>query len=285
MKKRILFVIMVMCTVTICSCGKGETVASGETTSSVGESNVSDQNETNGKVDDTLFTWEGNVITGLTEKGAKKEDIIIPSRCEGFTGCVFMDASAKVVSFESDKDIDIHFAFYGAKNLVEAHLPEKLTVIPDNAFYGCDNLKEISFPSTLASLGSYAFTSCDSLEMVYFTGNALSVIGENCFENCSSLKSITIPNGVTTIEKYAFSNCSSVTDIILSSSVKTIAEFAFNKTGITEIHFPADIQFEVVDNSAFGTVAYTTVVYIVKDSWCDQNRDKWNIGFKEIKYQ
>lgn len=285
MKKRILFVIMVMCTVTICSCGKGETVVSPETTISVGESNVSEQNETNGKVDDTLFTWEGNVITGLTEKGAKKENIIIPGRCEGFDGCVFMDASAKVVSFESDKDIDIHFAFSGAKNLESIALPDKLTVIPTTAFEGCERLQEITFPSTLISLESYAFSYCESLEKVTFKGNQLKEIGEYCFRKCYGLQSITIPEGVETIKQYAFTDCSSITEINLSSTVKNIEKFAFNKTGISEIHFPADIQFDVMDNSAFGTVAYTTVVYIAKDSWCDQNRDKWNIGFKEIKYQ
>lgn len=111
------------------------------------------------------------------------------------------------------------------------------------------------------------------------------MISENCFEDCVALKNITIPEGVTSIEKYAFSDCTSLVDVKLSGTLKNIAKFAFGNTGIKEIHFPENNQFETMDASAFGTATYTTTVYIVKGSWCDLNQSSWNIGFSEIKYE
>lgn len=276
----LLVVVLMLCM--FCACG---------TDNSESPKNDTGKNENAGsfdssiKADEALFEWDGNLITTITSEGSKKESILIPARCEGFSGVIFQGTNIKQVAFEDDDDIALDFAFMGADQIVSVNFPKKLSVIPNMAFKGCESLEAITLPADVVSLEGYAFNGCISLKTVDFESNNITVIGENCFEGCTALKAVTIPEGVTSIEKYAFSDCTSLTDVKLSTTVKRIAKFAFGNTGIQEIHFPADIQFEVMDASAFGMVAYTMAVYIVQDSWCDQNQSEWNIGFNEIKYE
>ncbi len=276
----LLVVALMLCA--LCACGTDNSETPNNDT---GKSENVGNFDSNTKADEALFAWEGNLITAITSDGAKKESILIPARCEGFSGVIFQGTNIKQVAFEDDDDIALDFAFTYADQIVSVKLPNKLSVIPNMAFKGCESLEEITLPADIVSLEGYAFNGCSSLKTVAFEGNKLSVIGENSFEDCAALKKLTIPEGVTSIEKYAFSDCTSLVDVKLSTTVKKIAKFAFGNTGIKEIHFPADIQFDVMDTSAFGMVAYTMAVYIVQDSWCDQNQSEWNIGFNEIKYE
>ena len=276
----LLVVALLLCTLCACGTDNGETP-----NKDTGKSENVGSFDSDTKADEALFEWEGNLITAITSDGAKKESILIPARCEGFYGVIFLGTNVKHVAFEDDDDVTLDFAFMGADQIVSVKLPNKLSVIPNMGFKGCESLEGITFPADVVSLEGYAFKGCSSLKTVAFEGNKFSVIGENCFENCAALKNITIPEGVTSIEKYAFSDCTALVDVELSTTVKKIAKFAFGNTGIKEIHFPADIQFDVMDTSAFGMVTYEMNVYIVQGSWCDQNQSEWNIGFKEIKYE
>lgn len=266
----------------LCACGTDN----GETSNNdTGKPENVGNFDSNTKADEALYEWEGNLITAIASDGAKKESVLIPARCEGFSGVVFQGTNIKHVAFEDNDDIALDFAFMGANQIVSVKLPDKLSVIPNMAFKGCESLEGITLPADVVSLEGYAFNGCSNLKTAVFEGNKFSVIGENCFEDCAALKSITIPDGVNSIEKYAFSDCTSLVDVKLSSTVKKIAKFAFGNTGIKEIHFPTDIQFEVMDTSAFGMEIYEMTVYIAQGSWCDQNQSEWDIGFKEIKYE
>ena len=276
----LLVVTLMLCVLTACGNDDNDSPSNGTSKSE----NVGSFDEDT-KADESLFEWEGNLITAVTSEGSKKESILIPARCEGFSGVVFQETSIKHVAFEDDDDIALDFAFMGADKIVSIKLPGNLTAIPSMAFQGCKALTSVSLPESVATLEGYSFSGCIGLETLTFEGNSLTTIGENCFENCASLMAVKIPDGVTTIEKYAFADCTALSSIELSATVKNIAKFAFGNTGIKEIHFPESIQFEIMDASAFGTTAYTTTVYIAKGSWCDQNQSSWNIGFSEIKYE
>lgn len=279
-KLSLLVVVFILCI--LCACGTDNSkIPSNDT----GENENTASFDNSIKADESLFVWDGNMITAITSDGTKNESILIPARCEGFSGVIFQGTNIKHVAFEDDDDIALDFAFMGANQIVSVKFPSKLSVIPNMAFKGCESLEEITLPADVISLEGYAFNGCISLKTVDFESNKLTVISENCFEGCTALKAVTIPEGVTSIEKYAFSDCTSLSNVKLSSTVSKIAKFAFGNTGIKEIHFPEDIQFEVMDTSAFGMVTYTMDVYIVKDSWCDQNQAKWNIGFNEVKYE
>ena len=69
-----------------------------------------------------------------------------------------------------------------------------------------------------------------------------------------ALKSVTIPDGITEIADNAFSDASSLSrvEFTSSSSVETIGEGAFQKTGITELVIPDSVQ-TINDNAFSGT--------------------------------
>lgn len=63
------------------------------------------------------FEWTGDVIRGLSDESTKQTSRVIPARCEGFEGMIFMDKENSVtsVSFESDEDINLNGVFGGAE--------------------------------------------------------------------------------------------------------------------------------------------------------------------------
>lgn len=241
--------------------------------------------DNNVEANEDFFLWEGNIIIGFTEEGAKQKSIVIPARCEGFYDVRFYNTEVEHVTFEDDDDVDLGGVFFCAEKIRSVELPKGLTVIPNVAFDGCENLKSIIIPPEVTAIGEFAFDGCHALESVTFEGEGLTVLQEACFNQCKSLKSVVLPKSVTTIEDYAFRECESLETVTLNTGVKTIGKSAFASTALTELHLPEEIQFETVAKNAFGVNTYGMVVYIVKDSWCDKNREVWNIGFGEIKYE
>lgn len=59
----------------------------------------------------------------------------------------------------------------------------------------------------------------------------------NVFEGCTSLESITIGNSVTSIGYHTFYNCTSLKSITLPNSVTTITDYAFEKSGLTDVYY------------------------------------------------
>ena len=231
------------------------------------------------------FEWDGNLITAVTQAGSKESSILIPARCEGFAGVIFQGTGIEHVAFEDDDNIALDFAFMGAENLVSVELPANLTTIPTMAFKSCDSLSSITIPASVTAMESYAFSACGSLAEVVFEGEGLTAISENCFEDCALLEAVRIPEGVTSVGSHAFFNCSALKNVTFSSTVSEIADFAFGNTAVEEIHFPAEMEITAMNESAFGTNAYTAAVYITQGSWCDKNQSLWDIGFGEIKYE
>lgn len=278
MKKAVKLVVLLMCmTIFMCACGSDKK----QTDTDKSEGTFDKKADSN----EDYFEWDGNLIVGITEEGMKQESILIPARCEGFFDFRFSNTEIKHVAFEDDDDVDLENAFMGAKNVTSVELPAKLTKIPNSCFYGCDGLKSITIPAEVTTIEKYAFSYCAALENVTFEGQGVTVITENSFQFCKALKSIVIPESVITIEESAFDSCEALESVTLNEGLKTIAGYAFHQTALTEVHFPEGIQFESMQENAFGLNTYSMTVYIVKDSWCDMNQEAWNIGFKEIKYE
>ena len=229
------------------------------------------------------FVWEDNYISALSDKGKQQKSVVIPARCEGFSGVIFQNTLVENVMFESNNDIDLGLAFMGAETLKEVKLPEELTVIGSMSFEMCEKLKSITIPRTVTTIEDFAFSNCESLESIEFLGEELSIIDENCFEYCKNLKAVSLPDGIVSIEKKAFCECSALEHITFPESIKSISQMAFGNTAIKEIDIPKNVEFEYIDSSAFGMDVSKIIVFLEKDSWCDKNRDIWDIGFAEIK--
>lgn len=280
MKRKLLVIgVLVLAVNLLCSCGTGSNNDTDTSSDSISYS------DTNVKADESYFEWDGNYITAITEEGSKQKSIVIPARCEGFFGADFSETEIENVFFEDDDDVELSAAFAGAKNLLSIQLPKNLTKISRLAFSGCVNLKSIVIPSEVSVIEEYAFSRCSSLEEVAFEGEKLTLIGVNSFDYCTSLKSIVLPEGVTSIEEYAFFECSSLENVRFPSTVSSIGLCAFGNTALEEIHFPADMEISYMDVTAFGVNTYYMTVYITQGSWCDENRDIWDIEFGEIIYE
>ena len=273
MKKALVIGLMATVAVVMAACGKEKssdegTTAGGETT---GDAVVSEDN----------FEWDGNIITGLSEKGKEQKVLVIPEKCEGFRDGLFTGDevdNATQVSFESDEDIDIGLSLNFNSNLEKVELPEKLVLTGDEFFdfSACPSLKSINIPAGVTEVPAYCFQGCEALENVEFEGNEVS-IGMHAFERCSSLENISFPESVPTIGEYAFWKCTSLKKVTLSKTVGAIGGSAFLQTGLNELYIPSSVQIEPLSN--YDTTAFLPAdghmisIYVVKDSWSDKNFD------------
>jgi len=85
-----------------------------------------------------------HVLTGITVKGKKQAEIVIP-----------------------DDVTEIgDYAFAGCSNLLVIKIPEGVTTIGKWAFKGCCNLGKIKFPESLTEIKKRAFYECKGLKYV-----------------------------------------------------------------------------------------------------------------------
>lgn len=66
--------------------------------------------------------------------------------------------------------------------------------------------------------------------------------GQGTFQECTALSSIQLPEGQTIIKNNLFQGCTSLEEVVLPETVTTISNSSFNTSGITRIHFGANIQ-------------------------------------------
>ena len=154
---------------------------------------------------DTLIVTNGWLSTNYTD------DIHVPAYAD------FSNAS------NTDMQ-SIRIAGDGVKTLF---LPQGLTIIDKGALQGSRYLQTITIPADVTEVGVSAFEDCRSLQSVVFAGQKVKTIGDWAFYNCHELQSITIPEGVTEVGKSAFYGCSYLTEISLSSTVKSIEDNGF----------------------------------------------------------
>ena len=123
------------------------------------------------------------------------------------------------------------------KNVESLTIPSKLgdlyvTEIADHAFAGMKKLRYISIPDSILHVGYKAFEGCTSLAYVenlnvLYLGNT-----KNQFRVAVGFKNqtdrINISNATVVIADGAFEKCNKVTQIYLSSRMRTIGDYAFN---------------------------------------------------------
>ena len=138
-------------------------------------------------------------ITGLTDAGKNKKNLVIPDTIEGIS------------------DIRLPSGlFNGFSELVSIDLGAGVTKIPTNCFYECSKLETVVLHEGVISIGQSAFCKCTKLESINMP-NSLTTIGRQAFDYCTSLREIVIPINVSTIEAYAFDEMGKIAILIEAS--------------------------------------------------------------------
>lgn len=194
------------------------------------------------------------VLEQYVLKNPKETEIIIPDAIDG-KKVVELDAvfeNNKVitkVNIGNNVRIIGWYAFSGCTNLKEVILPDGLNVIGENAFEKCYSLENITIPESVQYILSGSFSDCSSLKSIFIPKNVKKLYG---LEGCSGLEKITVDsdnqyyndgNGSNGIFKTSNNNliygCKTTT---IPNNTKRIADFAFSRSGITEITIPESIK-------------------------------------------
>ena len=174
---------------------------------------------------------------------------------------------------ETVQEID-EGAFYLCNRLKAVTLPQAITEIRDYTFYHTD-IQNIMIPDSVQRIGRYAFQSCDKLTSVTL-GMGVTEIDTGAFAD-TKISSFLLPNSVTFIGGNPFSGCKSLkklslspshptyemrdnllmtrdgkkligallpkeeTSVIIPEGTEEIAEEAFRKTKIIDLHIPENI--------------------------------------------
>ena len=210
---------------------------------------------------------DGQLI-GLTEKGAKKKELVIPESVTSVETRAFAideygesNNVLEKVSFENPNcKLSIN-SFAYSYSLKEVILPENLTEIPEGCFANCGKLKSIEIPSSVTVIGRRAFDENFALETVNFKGAIVS-IGEEAFSECTSLKTLEFQEGLESIGDYAFADCKSITSVTLPQSVTSIEAGAFSNA------YDKESEYKIV---------------VHKGSWADTNFDSYKSGDENVQ--
>ncbi len=231
-----------------------------------GEKGKTDSGDKVSASSEDYFEWTGDVIRGLSDEGAKQTSLVIPARCEGFDGMIFMDKENSVtsVSFESDEDINLNGVFGGAEQLTDVELPSGLESLGIQEFWYCTGLESIAIPASVKEIGPSAFQSCTGLKDVTIEGAPL--IDEYAFDGCTALENLTLPDSVEAIEKYAFYNCAALQNVTLPKNLTVLREFAFSNTGIVTVNVPEEMALTDFDTTCFAQGNHETEVHVTEGS-------------------
>lgn len=132
-----------------------------------------------------------------------------------------------------------------------------VTAIEPRAFENCEDLQEITLPNSLIQIGNGAFMGTGLTSFTF--PNSITTVVDSLFLNCENLATVNMPEATKAIDKAAFYGCSSLIMEALPSQLETIKDFAFSKSGITDIRIPKSITS--MGNRVFESCAQLDSVF------------------------
>ena len=153
-------------------------------------------------------------------------------------------------------------AFYGAKKLVEVHIPKTVTVVYDNAFTG-SNVATVRFEDGEEPVEFKSSVSGDMTRVFDEVPVKNAYIGRDFilpgglwkynppFSWNDDLQIVEIGDLVTSLPSCAFQVCPNLIQVTIGSGLKTIGDDAFDETGVQNLYIDNLEQWCNID---FGTV-------------------------------
>ena len=112
-------------------------------------------------------------------------------------------------------------------------------------------------PADVTVLGNYSFSYNTTIEEVTLSESVTSL--GRAFDSNTAIKKVTLNEGLEQIDSRAFRATAALEEVVISSTVKTIADNAFQKSAIKNIVIPATV--ETVGETAFGASKIETVTF------------------------
>ena len=168
------------------------------------------------------------------------------------TGSDMIVAGCNYSRFPSSVKAIGPYAFYGRKIYGAVNIPEGVTSIGSLAFRE-STLSSVTIPSTVTSMGTYVFQACQQLSSVNYRTNK-NKIETATFIGCTALTTFTIPDSVKTIGQYAFQK-TGLKYICIPEGVTSIGADAFRycdnlTTVVSKMPTPVSISEYTFSNRA-----------------------------------
>lgn len=232
-----------------------ETTTSAAVQSADDTQSDSEEKEYNGFTYYTYFNEENNrteaVITGY--KGIDN-DLVIPDSID----------NAVVTSIGKK-------AFDERNQLESITIPDSIVSIGEGAFDWCEALSKV-YINSLENWCKIDFKDSGSQPMcnfadLYINGNLLTdltvpdsitSINNYTFCGCTSITSVTLPNCITKICDNAFSFCDKLEKVEFGHELKSIGNYAFAYTSLTNITIPDSVTY--IGDYAFSCCPFESIV-------------------------
>ncbi|MBQ8257072.1 MAG: leucine-rich repeat protein [Bacteroidaceae bacterium] len=137
-------------------------------------------------------------------------------------------------------------------------IPSSITNIDASAFWGCQ-IKKVHIES-LANWYRIAFQNQHSNPLAF---------AEYLYANGKQITTLVVPEGITNINPNAFYGYKNLKDVSFPNSVKTIGEYAFYGTGLTEVRLGTGL--ENIETGAFLGCTELGTVYNSSDLELEKN--------------
>ena len=199
------------------------------------------------------------------------------SGCSGLTSVHINDISAwcgiTFESYESNPLAQAHHLYLNDTEIKNLVIPNSVTTINDYAFSGCSGLTSVTIPNSVTSIGYLAFDGCAGLISVIWNVKECDEGYYNSLFSKCPVESFVFGNGVEVIPNGICRNLNKLTEITISSSVKTIKgsggwepgafEGCTNLTKIVNYgQTPANVYSAAFD----GVDKFRCVLYVPKNS-------------------
>lgn len=201
------------------------------------------------------YAFQKTGITGIT----------LPTTLKTLGDGVF--AGSKLATLVIPNSVETMGAkiFQNCKSLTSVTLSTntKFTEISDYAFQG-SSIASLTLPDNVTEIGEYAFESSNLASTTEnpFNFNKVTSVGGAAFSN-TKVQTVVIPGAITfadgtTSVPGVFENTISLTSVTLTS-VTAIADYMFQKTGLTSVTIPATVTN--IGDHAFAYAPITTLTF------------------------
>lgn len=159
---------------------------------------------------------------------------------------------------------NICWNFVENTSLKKIVIPESVTEIGENAFRNCAGIEEITFGKNIRRINRNAFRECNGLKKIVFQENEKEIevngdlrkypvtIEYGSFWCCGSLEEVILSSNVTEIGDYAFCGCNSLEELNLPEGVRHLGYEFIAGTKIKSLRIPSTVGSSGTNNSLDG---------------------------------